>query len=103
MLWIKNSGFEKTATLNGRVIKAGHGNVFQFYLGPQISFQTYLSKVNATIFQVEDTKSPQSRNLEFHNLHSTDLRIPVLRRKYWSLTVKVDKSKMIKTAKSSRL
>ena len=41
--------------------------------------KTHLSIVKATIFHVDDTKSPQSMKLEFQNIHSTVPSNPVFR------------------------
>ena len=55
------------------------------------------------MFHVEDTKSPQSKNLVFHKRHCMEPNNPELFIEYVSLTVKVVKSKTIETAKSRRL
>ena len=64
---------------------------------------SYLSKVNATKFQVDDLNNPHSKDSVFQSRHSNQPRIPVLCSLNVSLTVKVDKSNRNETAKSIRL
>ena len=64
---------------------------------------SYLSKVNATKFQVDDLNNPQSKDSVFQSRHSNQPRIPVLCSLKVSLTVKVDSSNRNETAKSMRL
>ena len=64
---------------------------------------TYLSKVNATIFQVDDANNPQSINLVFHITHSTVPRIPSLCKEYVSIIVNVVKSKIVEAVISRKL
>ena len=76
---------------------------YVFLLIQFADIKTYLSNVNATIFQVDDANNPQSINLVFHMTHSIVPRIPSLYKEYVSLIVNVVKSKTVEAAISRKL
>ena len=64
---------------------------------------TYRSMVTATMFIVEERKSPHIRNLVFHITHSMAPNTPSLYNEYASLIVKVIRSKTVEAVISRKL